>query len=463
MVEYLALGRVLQSEQHVLKAVKFSDSLKDSFQVNVDKDSVSKLFVSFDLGSGETLMKKVDTYKEANDWLISMSESTKSGALTSGIRKIQRETKPTVELEKAADSLMVSDALPAGQLAATGSDSKPIVAAPGSMDVTANFLATTQTQQVAALPPSSVCVHKGSLKTFLSMTYRNPAVYGVLFGKKAWNGKFHVTNIILSEDPERSPTRMLEDERVAATLRSISVECCGLVVAGDYEHWAQTKNQENILKEISCEPNPLFVLVHFGNKVNGEVSSWELCKETGDVKATSLSHTTQCHDVTKRLTYNICGVQDLGVSHLEYATKRLCSAILNQILEQETQNGPPCHAREVPFRKIGVPGDGYCGWYCLLASENISGWEGIQRNEGFYAINHHVQKQEERNAQHLHRAVCERALQICDKSYHAAIRSVLGNPNFSPSDLEWIGFVCSVTIRCSCDPKAVWFKIHSWY
>ena len=111
-------------------------------------------------------------------------------------------------------------------------------------------------------------------------------------------------------------------------------------------------------------------------------------------------------------------------------------------------------ARKVFYRKVRVPADGLCGWYCLLAAQDPSAWEKIPRSEGSFPINRQIHQQELNNAKTLHRDVCEKALTVCNESYHGAIRDVLAHPNFSPANLEWIAYTLSIAIRCTCDPKA---------
>ena len=457
MAEYLVLGRVREAEQKILNAVKFSEGLKDTFKVELDPCDITKLVATFHTASGEMISKKVDTSMAANDWLLSLLESMKQGSLTAGLKKMKHDAKPQVEVEKAVDQMM-SHGCPSsssggpgsGLDLALGSESMPATLPPDAADVTADFLAVASSHNVP-LPPSTLCVHKGSLKTFMTMAYSNQEVYGVLFGKKAWNGKFHATQIILTNDSSRTVTKVLENEQLATHCKALGLECCGVLVTGSYDHWSKVENQVAVLEHASSLTNPILIVVHFGEKVAGEAAAWEMNAETGNMTAVTVSYTSQPHDIQKRLQYNICWIEDIGVSHLEHATKKICKAILAQVIQSQE---PKKMCRQVPFRKVHVPADGLCGWYALMAAEDVATWERIPRNEGAHPINTQVLQQEVQRAKDLHQGVCEKALQVCDKSYHPAIREVLKHPNFSPADLEWISFTCSICIRCTCDPKA---------
>lgn len=451
MAGILCLGQNRESQQHVLKAVSFSQALKGDSKVDVALDDVTKFMATYTTGGGEMICKKVETLKAANEWLLSLSVASMQGSLTSGLNKIKQGAKPSAEMEKEVDKLMEEKG---SALALLGGKESSVVAPSDAADVTATFLSSA-TKTSVELPPSTVCIHKGSLNTFISMACANHTIYGVLLGKQAWNGRFHATNIVLCDDPSRSLPTLLEKGKLADHSKSMSVECCGMIVGGDWDYWHKDDNRLKALGSLSFPVPPLFILVHFGQKSTGEVASWEVNLEDGATRATSISYTSQPHDVKKRFLYNICWVHDLGVSHMEHAAKKICRGIVDHVMNIEAKTGRSPTKMKKPFRKVKVPADGMCGWYALLAAEDHVSWEKIPRNEGAYPINGVVQKQELNNAKNLHEAVCEKALNVCDQSYHKAIRDVLERPNFSPSDLEWIAYTCSVAIRCTCDPKAM--------
>lgn len=176
--------------------------------------------------------------------------------------------------------------------------------------------------------------------------------------------------------------------------------------------------------------------------------------DTDKFEAVSISYASQPHDPDKRLLYNLSWAEDLGISHVEKASTKICKAILTNVMSQESSVSSKPLQRQVPFKRICVPADGMCGWYALLASENVGSWEKIPRNEGGYPLNKKVHEKEIERANTLHSSVCAQALKTCHESYHSAIRTVQGNPCFPPSDLEWIAHALSLSIRCTCDPKA---------
>ena len=447
----MVMGKCSEVETHVLKAVSFSPSLTDP-KVEIDKNDASKLMVSFNLASGETLSKVVSTARMANDWLLSCSESAKSGSLSSGLRKVQNEAKPKVEVEKQADKILEKG----GSAPSASGPEIALSSAPAfkGADVTAEFLATAS-EAIVELPSSTVCVHKGSLKTFSTMAYAHHGISAALFGKKAWNQKFHVTNFVLvPSTAERSIEEVLSNQRLVKHCQASSLELCGMAVSGDMDYWTNDENQLKALKGFEFSIPPILLAVDFSKKIAGETFAWERNMETGNMQPVSISYVSQPHDLNKRLLYNVCWLEDIGIDHIESATMKICSALLSSVLEREKATLPNSGARKIYFEKVAVPRDGLCGWYALVAAQDPEAWCKIARNEGAYATNPHIQRKEQAIAQKLHQDVCQRALTVCSPSYHSAIKAVMDNPSFSPADLQWISFTCSTAIRCTCDPKA---------
>ena len=451
IAETLCIGHHRETEEFILKSVAFSASVNDKGKVEVEQGIPTKLRVSFDMGQGQTMSKTVETYKAANDWLLSMSESMKQGSLSQNLRKMERDVRSEVEMEKAADKIFASAKQSLPQIAndqpAEENGFQPCKAE----DVTSSFLNPPRPATVD-LVPSSVSVHKGSLNNFVSLAYSDQTIFGVLFGKTAWNGKFHCTNIVLSNAD--SVDEILANPKVTGTCKCHSLTPCGLLVAGTCGSWLRDEEPHDLLQRLFTHGiPPLLIEVDYSQCESGVVSGRELNLEANEMRAVSVSHVTQPHDVKKRLVYNICWAQDLGVSHIEAATKKVCEAILKRVLQQ-TQ-GPQQPVRRARFKRIDVPGDGWCGWHCLLAAQNPRKWELVPRSEFAWAQNLQVQKQEETNARNLHRAVCQKALDECDAFYYPAIRRVMKNPSFSPGDLEWISYVCSSCARVTCAREAL--------
>ena len=454
-------GRVQEAQQVISRAVTYSPAIKGKFTVEVDRADATKFLATYHLASGEMMCKKHDTFNAVNDWLLGMSESSKKGSLPTGLKKIESEAKPAVAMEKACDVVLEKTGGHTGLELSAVNSSEPVVAPSDAVDVTAQFLATNVPQSVD-LPQSQVALHKGSIRTFSSLAHSDNTIFAVLLGKKAWNGVFHATNFVLENGPEHSVSKVLQCEATVAYAKALSLEPCGVVMAGDPTFWQNTENIQKVLGEIApgvVETNLLFVLVHYDQKQSGELAGWEMNMETGLVHRVDISHTTQPHDLKKRFVYNLCWKDDLGISHMEKATSRICHAILKTVLEHEKKASQPAKEREVYFRKVHVPSDGLCGWYSLLAAENVSAWEQKPRNDGAFPINKLTLESEIQEAKDLHQAVCQTALEVCHESYHRSIRAVLENPSFSPSDLEWISYVCSTTVRVSCDPKAIFCQI----
>lgn len=266
MAETICLGRCREAEQHILKAVSFSPGLKGNYKVEMDPGSFDKIRVSFSSTNGEEISKRVDSFKEANDWLLLKCEAFKQGTLSQGLRELETDAKPQVALEKEADKLVVAE----GQGLEAALGSKPsLVPSETAVDVTADFLSTTA-EAAVPLPDSMVCLHKGNLKTFINLVYSNRSTYGVLYGKVAWNGKFHATNIVLRNDHLRAVSSLTGNKRYADHFSGLSKKCCGIVLAGERSFWEQEKNQREALEGLVTGVDPILILVSFDKKISGE-------------------------------------------------------------------------------------------------------------------------------------------------------------------------------------------------
>ena len=329
MVTALCLGHCREAEQHILNAVPMSLALKPSdIKVELHPGDPKSYLASVSTSTGEVISKKIDTLKDVNDWLLSMCESKNNGILEAGLKKVKATVKPQIEMEKAVDELMSSN-----HGAASSSSSKPtldlgcessLLKAPSEfVDVTAQFLGS-KIESTVDLPSSTVCIHKGSLTNYRNIAYSNQSVYGVLFGKHAWNGKLHCTNVVLISDTARCVSAILENEQVMRHCKSIGLQCCGILLAGPSSHWKHEEHRQHALAGLECSENPILIVVDFDEKHTGEISCWELNMEENKTVPVSLSYTSNPHDVKKRLLYSICWLQDLGVGHIQHATSKIC-------------------------------------------------------------------------------------------------------------------------------------------
>ena len=451
MMETVSTGFHRRTEQQILKAVSFSTSFKGLGTVCVDSEKVKKLKASFQMGQGEYMSKTVDNPKQANDWLLSMLECVKSGNLAKSMRKTERELKPEIELSKAAEKMFAAgESGNISQVAEVDTRGFEVEAA---QDVTSPFLKVARPASVD-LCQSAVAVHKGSMNTFTTLASSDSAVYGVLFGKQAWNGKFHCTNIVVSASEPLH--ELMNNPKVIGCCRANSLSACGLVVTTAGSWWSGDLSKHEILAGLGSQGvDPLLVEVDFSTRPSGEIHCRELDLGTNEVRSVALAPVTQPHDVRKRLLYNLCWLDDLGVSHIEAATKKICDALIKNVLSSlESDQGPRRTVATKKYMRLEMPANGWCGWHALLASIDPGKWSLIQRNAGHTPRNRQVQIQEEADAKELRDSVCQKALANCDVAWYPSIRRVMVDPAFSPHDLEWICYICSNAVRVTCGLEA---------
>ena len=441
MQEKLALGVVRPVEQAVLQAIDLSGCLVGASKVEV-ADKLGSFKATFDVNGSDMLSKQVETLKVAYDWLLQMSHSSKQGILTQSLKKVEQVAKPAAALEKAADDL------------SSGKTMEEVVSSLGStellkgaQDVTAVFMKPDKVEQ-EELPLSKISVHKGSLNTFINIAFSNHEAWALLLGKVAWNGKYHVTNFVLSTG---SVQELLEHTRVKARCDAQGLGPCGVVMVGRPEQF-----EDHILRLFSSTTEcPLFINVDFSKATAGTVLAWELADDESSTKV-RVQWATQPRELQKRLLYNICWIHDLGTSQTEHATKRICAAVLSQVLEKGDSEGKDRQFLDTTwYRRVEVPQDGMCGWHCLVGARSVKKFESIPRQTGV-PVNQIVAKEESKVVREFWQATCEKAIDKHgpDDFLYCAIQRVQSQKQFGPADLQWISEALDLTVRVTCSLQA---------
>ena len=106
------------------------------------------------------------------------------------------------------------------------------------------------------------------------------------------------------------------------------------------------------------------------------------------------------------------------------------------------------------FRRINIPGDGFCFWHAVLASRDVTRFESVDRNAAGYPTNHKLLGDEIKASQQLCEETCQLALQSCPGNLHPAITSVRYEHTVAPTDISWISGVLGISIRCTISEKA---------
>ena len=363
----MASGRVRAVEQYIIDQLSFVKSLPGQSTVEVS-DTVGWYTAKFIMGE-ETLSKRFETLKPLNDWLLTMSHSFKTGSFSQGVKKAQQSVKGSVQLDIAVQKLEIDkapkDAANDPLLTLTNSEEKQVGA--GAQDITSEFLAVAAAKsEKELLPESSVCVRKDNLSTLCNLAASDHTVCALLLGKNAWNSKLHATQMVLTTGPIES---VLQHERVVARCSSSSLVACGAVVVGSKIYPEQ---HPDLVKDIMGQLNgaAIIIALDYSRVVSGDWYAWELCPESNELRAVSISWVTNPRDRSQRLSYNMCWVEELGVGHVEAATRQIVAALVKQIRGKDdgVRQGQNTGGGGVQFYdKLPVPADGYCGWHSLLA------------------------------------------------------------------------------------------------
>ena len=236
---------------------------------------------------------------------------------------------------------------------------------------------------------------------------------------------------------------------MASRREALGIVPCGAVMVGNPEFWDRRVNE--ILDLLTpTYPCPIFIYVDFSKVATGSSYAWEAV-ENGEARRVCVQWTTQPREVTKRLLYNICWSDELGVGHVEHATRRICTALMTQVLRKTNTMAEP--VQKAWHKRILVPADGWCGWHALVASHDLSKFEKIPRHNGV-PVNFIVAKDELKVVKEFHAATCARALELCDPCFFPEIQRVQSQQAYAPADLRWISTALGITIRVTCSAQA---------
>ena len=389
-----------------------------------------------------------------NEWLLSMARSYKSGSLSKSIRQVERSIASGIKLDKAilklADTQTLSFEEAVSSLQSTSALPKDIAEC---QDVTASFLA--KDPQVDLLG-SNICIHKGNYNTFASTTAANPNISAILSGKNAWNDKFHVTQMVLSI---ATPIDMLQCEKIIARCEVQRLKPCGLILVGEAGQLYEENNVKSTLEPFKPgHPTLILISIDCSQKAIGIYFASQLNAEIGIVQRVSLSWVAQSRaEGSQYLSYNICHLSELGVSHYDKVTEKIALVVVKQV-QTKMSSGVDASAKHGPlvlFRKVNVMAEHYCGWHSLLANDDLTKYDKIPRSaETTTHLNSRILQEEEANGRELHEATCEVALRECDLVYTQDILRIQKEDCFAPQDLYWISQVMGFSIRCTCFAEA---------
>ena len=106
------------------------------------------------------------------------------------------------------------------------------------------------------------------------------------------------------------------------------------------------------------------------------------------------------------------------------------------------------------FRRINIPGDGFCFWHAVLASRDVTRFESVDRNAAGYPANHKLLQDEIKASQQFCEETCQLALRSCRVNLHPAITIVRSEHTVAPTDISWVSEVLGIRIRCTISEKA---------
>ena len=75
---------------------------------------------------------------------------------------------------------------------------------------------------------------------------------------------------------------------------------------------------------------------------------------------------------------NVCMVEHLFQSNREALYRQVCKVVLKEACKIY-DTSPSGNTQKFPFEKVGIPGDGRCGWRAILAAQNLKGFLAIPR------------------------------------------------------------------------------------
>ena len=455
ILEWCCNRQVRHIEQRILDAVKFPDIVGE-FRVVLDPD-LSYAGIYNCNSEDEKVVKICSTLKKVHDWLIAMMCAYKKGSLSKQMQKTYTGVKEAAALTKVASALQ-EKSLNVDSITSSGSSPQLNLDTAETVDVTGNMFKFQKVHTVD-LPLSQACIHKGSLNTFAKLAAKTPDMCAIMLGKLGWNKKHHVTNIVMSKT---SVVELLEHERIQSYINIEKLEVYGILVRGSSSEWSS--HTIEILKGASCTTASVLCGFDFSESIVGE--RWAIEVDFEEVepvqKAVTPAWTTHSRDNKIQIVYNICWVHDLGTSYLQASTQRVCDALVGHVLGSVETKAQACQPKiHSKYHRHLVPADGFCGWHCLVASENFEKYKGISRQPNGYATAPRIRKEENERAKDFRDLVCQQALDECDEKFHRSINRVMNDPMFNPTDLAWISQSLGCSIRCTCCKEVGWlgFKL----
>eukprot|EP00438_Fugacium_kawagutii_P030459 Skav210856 [mRNA] locus=scaffold2829:268688:270710:+ [translate_table: standard] len=422
----------MKIEKAILSAVEFPSVLACS---RVDLNEKKEYVATFDNG-GEKIVKEFATIKKANDWLVTMTCSYKAGGVRKHLRQAEKDVKADAELGKVLDSCLASQGSLPNALAT--SPNLASTRAASAEDVTLTILRPTKTY-TCELPSSNLLVHKGSLKTLAKSGSHDPDLKAILLGKIGWNGKFHVTNMVMSHESFDS---LVASESVKDFCKRKGMMTCGF--------WARGPRNEvreclpKLLEKVS-NASCLFLGVDYTHSLVGDpyAFEWDSSSDNAIIRSVDLTWTSQPRDSEKRMIYNVCWEHQLSTTVLEAATAKVANAVVAYAQSsvgrsQAQDNGPHVPVELKKFRRLVVPADGLCGWHSLIAAEDLDKFSNIPRKGSGYAVCNLVVKREEEAAKELRDSMCQKALEVCEPKFYDAVKRVQLEGQLDPLDLEWV-------------------------
>ena len=449
-------GEVRHIEQAILDEVSFPATVNST--VTLHDDLHSGYRAVFDSGF-EKFVKEDISLAKLNTWLICLTCSFKRGDLDKQMRKAQNLAKSDAAMAKSASNIPTASTHSFTTVLSELDESSKTTDLTESTtkmegeDVTSSFL-TIEKVFGPSCPQSFVCIHRGSFNAIIKSASSTTNLTGLLAGQVGWNNKFHVTDIILST---RTVESLMSDDPLMKKLQNMNLECCGCIVSGNEDDLI---SQAKDLLNLFSYDYPLMIGVDTTKLRHEQTFCWEIeqLEDEKPLRSVTPSWSSNPRNNEQRLRYTIGWEKDFGVSIIAAATERVCAAVLDHFQEKTSrvEDSSLCSKQsgKSKYRSINVPADGLCGWHSLIAAENIEKYEKIPRKTSGYAVNNRLMSEEELAAKNLCVSVCEKALELCEESWHDSIRRVQQQGQFGPLDLYWISKAIGISIRCTCSKEA---------
>ena len=459
--------RVKEAEQNILDALEKDDPLPQGAHISLGAKERSYQ-AQVTINDSDKITSTCDTIKAARQWISSTMESQKSGGISQAMKKAQQAAKAAVEMDNAATQLLKKEKNAAATTQGLSTVAKHVdcADAPGAgavgsnslEDMTANFLMPARNYTVQR-PPSSIAIHKGSFQSFVNIASVKNNVCALMLGKIAWNKQFHVNQIVMSEDGIAS---ILDHPRVVSKCTSHDLSECGVILVGSPQRW-EASREELFKRFANASDKSLVVCVDFEHKPQGDTMLFEYSTEMSTCRSVAMVWTTQPKDLRRRLEYNLCWVDDLGVSCIEKTSQQICEVILREARSKLSQQEPVCQMSSW-YTELPMPPDGLCGWHALLACEDLARYKKTPRQSSGFAVSHAAVKVEQAAARDFHQAVCQRAMEVfgCESIYRKDVQRVMAEPAFAPADLQWLCCIleCSVRLTCAHEARQVDSRHH---